>query len=87
MEETLKLYYMHHPYHNDQAHIAEQFYLVDDHITETSRLAYYKINSYKRSRWAPKEELQQIINNTLLNYVSPDAVLCNEAFFEGQHEN
>jgi hypothetical protein len=83
---------MHHPYHNDQAHIAEQFYFIDDHTTETSRLAYYKINSYKlaltnASYCSSKEELQQIINNTLLNYVSPDAVLCNECFFEGQHEN
>jgi hypothetical protein len=82
----------HHPYHNDQAHIAEQSEFIDDHTTETSRLAYYKINSYKlaltnESYCASKEELKQIINNTLLNYVSADSVLCNECFFEGHHEN
>jgi hypothetical protein len=78
---------MHHPYHNDQAHIAEQFHFIEDHTRETSRLAYYKINSYKlaltnASYCASKDELQQIINNTLLNYVTPHAVLSNECFFE-----
>jgi hypothetical protein len=82
----------HHPHHNDQAHIAEQFHFIDDHTTETSRLAYYKINSYKlaltnNAYCASKDELQQIINNTLLNYVTPDAVLCNESFFESHNEN
>lgn len=83
---------MHHPYHNDQAHIAEQFYFIDDHTTETSRLAYYKINSYKlavtnKSYFASKEELEQIINTTLLNYTKPELVLSNEDFFEENHEN
>jgi hypothetical protein len=83
---------MYHPYHNDQAEIAEQFYFIDDNTTETSRLALRKISSYKRastnsSYSASKEELQQIINNTLLYYTAPGFVLDYESFFEDHHEN
>lgn len=83
---------MPHPYHSDQAHIAEEFHFIDDHTTETARLAFYKINSYKlsltnKAYCASKEELQQIIKSTLLNYVSPDVVLFNERFFEAEIGN
>ncbi|MEI9944772.1 MAG: hypothetical protein WDN26_11185 [Chitinophagaceae bacterium] len=84
---------MNHPYHSsDQAHIAEEFHFIDDHTAENARLAFYKINSYKlslinKAYCASKEELQQIIKKTLLNYVSPDVVLFNERFFEGELDN
>ena len=83
---------MNKPFNSDQTHIAEEFHFIDDHTTETARLAFYKINSYKlslsnKAYRASKTELQQIIKNTLLNYVSPDTVLYNERFFEGPLEN
>lgn len=82
----------HHPYHNDQAHIAEQFHFVDDNTSETARLAFYKINSYKlsltnKAYCASKEELQLIIKKTLLNYVSPDVILFNESFYDTHCDN
>lgn len=83
---------MHHPYRNDQAYIAEQFRFLDIHTAETSRLASYKINTYKlaltsSANCASKDELQQIINNTLFFYVVPDVVLLNEGFFEAVIDN
>lgn len=83
---------MHHPYHSDQTHIAEEFHFIDEHTIETARLAFYKINSYKlsltnKAYCASKEELRQIIKNTLLNYISPDVVLFNERFFESEIDN
>ena len=79
-------------YRNDQAYIAEQSRFLDIHTAETSLLASYKINSYKlaltsSAYCASKEELQQIINNTLLFYVVPDVVLLNEGFFEAVIDN
>jgi hypothetical protein len=83
---------MHHLYRNDQANIAEQFHFIDSHTAETSLLASYKINSYKlaltnTAYCTGKEELQQIINNTLLFYVVPEVVLFNEGFFETVIDN
>lgn len=83
---------MPHLYFNAQAHIAEQFQFMDAHTAEISLIASYKINSYKLSLTnsaycANKEELQQIINNTLLFYVVPEVVLFNEGFFETHIDN
>lgn len=83
---------MHHPYYNDQASIAEFFAFVDDHTVQTSKLAIYKINSYKlalanMAYCATRNDLREIINKSLLNYVSPDVVLFNVGFFNSQVEN
>jgi len=83
---------MHRPYYNDQASIAEFFVFVDEHTTQTSRLAIYKINSYKlalanMAYCATKNDLLEIINKSLLNFVSPDVVLFNVGFFNSPMEN
>ncbi|MES1215971.1 MAG: hypothetical protein ABUT20_10665 [Bacteroidota bacterium] len=80
---------MNKPYHNDQAHIAEEFLFIDDHTSQTARLAFFKINSYqlsliKASFCSSKEDLTGIINNTLLHYTDPATVLCNLGFFEAE---
>lgn len=83
---------MNKPYHNDQAHIAEDFLYIDDHISQTARLAYFKINSYKLSLihaafCMSRDELSGIIKNSLLNYTEPLAILNNLGFFAASIEN
>ncbi|MBI1344601.1 MAG: hypothetical protein GC171_16895 [Terrimonas sp.] len=80
------------PYHNDQAHIAEQFQFVDQNTKDVSRLALYKISSYKLSLTnaaycISRDEIKQIIKGTLLNYIEPITVLANSGFYEDEVEN
>ena len=80
------------PYHNDQAHIAEQFNYIDDHITQMAQLAFLKINSYKLSLinaafCMSRDELKDILNSTLLNYTETAAVLAETGFFETELDN
>jgi hypothetical protein len=79
-------------YYNDQAHIAEDFLYADEHTTQTARLAYFKINSYKLSLvnaafCMSREELTGIIRNTLLNYISPSSVLLDLDYFNAEIDN
>jgi hypothetical protein len=83
---------MNKPYHNDQAHIAEDFFYMDDHTTQSARLAYFKINSYKLSLihaafCMSREELTGIIKNSLLNYAEPLTILNILGFFDGEIDN
>jgi hypothetical protein len=83
---------MRNPYHNDQAYIAERFLFLDDHTTQSSRLAFLKINSYKLSLinsafCKSKDELTGIIKGSLLNYTAPSTVLSNLGFFLDETEN
>ncbi|MBL7738258.1 MAG: hypothetical protein JNK14_03505 [Chitinophagaceae bacterium] len=84
---------MNHPsYHNDQAHIAEEFHFIDEHTSQTARLAYFKINSYKLSLIkasfsTSKDDMTDIIRRTLLNYTDAGRVLANLGFFDSEMEN
>jgi len=83
---------MNKPYHSDQAHIAEEFHFIDDHITQTARLAFLKINSYKLSQinaafCMNQEELASIIKNSLMNYRDPAGLLADLGFFSAELEN
>jgi hypothetical protein len=83
---------MNKPYHNDQAHIADEFLFIDEHTTQTSRLAFFKINSYKLSLikasfCTSREDMTDIINKTLLNYTDPGAVLTDTGFFNAEIDN
>ena len=83
---------MNKPYHNDQAHIAEEFHFIDDHITQTARLAFLKINSYKLSQinaafCMSREDLAGIIKSSLLNYTNPEKVLADMGFFNAEIYN
>jgi len=80
------------PYHNDAAYIAEQFRFVDDNTNDVSRLAIYKISSYKLSLsnaayCISQGEIREIIRNTLLNYIEPITVLANAGFYETEVDN
>ncbi len=80
------------PYHNDQASIAEHFLDLDDHITQTARIAFFKINSYKLSLihaafCMSREELSNAIKGTLLNYAPPVNILNEIGFFANEVEN
>jgi hypothetical protein len=83
---------MNKPYYNDQAHIAEECLFIDEHTSQTARLAYFKINSYKLSLIkssfrTSREDLTDIIKNTLLNYTDPVDLLYHLRFFEMKLEN
>jgi hypothetical protein len=79
---------MDHLYPNDQAHIAEEFYFIDEHVTQTAQLAFLKINSYKLSLinsafCMSRDELAGIIRNSLLNYTEPADILSETGFYSG----
>ena len=79
-------------YHNDQAHIAEDFHFIDEHTAQTARLAYFKINSYKLSLIkasfsTSKEDMTEIIKKTLFNYTDPAKVLADLGFFDAELDN
>ena len=83
---------MNKPYHNDQAHIAESFSLVEEFTAQTARLAYFKVNSYKLSMIKSsfiktREELMTNIQSSLLNYTSPEIILADLGFFQSQIDN
>lgn len=82
----------HQSYHNDQAYIAEEFQFVDEHTSQTARLAFFKINSYKLSLIkasfsSNKDDMTDIIKKTLLNYTDPGRVLANTGFFDAELDN
>ena len=83
---------MNQPYCNDQAYIAEAFNLDDDYIGQMSRLAYFKINSYKLSLikasfCKTRDELIQNIKGTLLNYTDTASLLADTGFFDTEVDN
>jgi hypothetical protein len=83
---------MNNLYPNDQAHIAEEFRFIDEHITQTAQLAFLKINSYKLSLinaafCMSREELASIIRNSLFNYTVPQTVLADLGFFNAEIYN
>lgn len=83
---------MNKPFYNDQAHIAEEFRLFDEYTSQTARLAFFKINSYKLSLvnaafCMSREELSDIIKGTLLNYTDSTALLSDLGFFNAEMDN
>jgi hypothetical protein len=83
---------MNKPYHNDTAHIAEDFQFIDEHTAQTARLAFFKINSYKLSLIkasfaTSREDMSEIIKNTLLNYTDAAKVLADTGFFDIEVDN
>ena len=83
---------MNKPYHNDQAHIAEEFNMHDGYTAQVARLAIFKINSYKLSLidaafCVSREELTGIIKSSLLNYTDPAILLSGLGFFDCEVDN
>jgi len=83
---------MNHPFYNDQAHIAEEFQLHDNHTIQRARLDNFKINSYKLSLikaafCISRDELTGNLKSTLLNYTEPSLVLADIGFFASEVDN
>jgi hypothetical protein len=83
---------MNEPIYNDQSAIAEQFQFIDTHICQMASLAHQKVTTLKLSYihaayCSSRNELYELVKRTLLNYVSPDFVLAEEGFFDGEFEN
>jgi hypothetical protein len=79
-------------YHDDRQYIAEKLLFVDQHTEQVSLLAYHKINSLKLSSknsayCISRNELMEIVQNSLLNFVSPDDVLWEEGFYVTELDN
>jgi hypothetical protein len=79
-------------YPNDQAHIAEEFQFIDEHITQTAQLAFLKINSYKLSLinsafCMSRDELASIIKSSLFNYTEPGDILSDMGFYNARINN
>jgi hypothetical protein len=80
------------PIYNDQAYIAEGFHLAEDFTSQTARLAYFKINSYKlsllkHSFMNTRKELKANIECSLMNYTQPCIILADMGFFKSEYEN
>ncbi|MET0635048.1 MAG: hypothetical protein ABWZ25_03405 [Chitinophagaceae bacterium] len=79
-------------FYNDQAHIAEEYQMTEDHLLQTSLLAFFKINSFKISQqdesfFASRQELQDLISNTLFNYTSPTVIMSELGFYSNENDN
>lgn len=77
---------------DDQAHIAEQFTIVEDHTNQLALLAFHKVNAYKLSLknqayCMSRSELQQLLQSTLFNYVHPCTVMQMVSYFDDGSDN
>ena len=77
---------------DDQAHIAEQFTIVEDHTSQLAALAFHKVNAYKLSLQnqaycMSRAELHDLLQSTLFNYVHPCTVLQMVSFFDDSSDN
>ena len=81
------------PYlHNDQQQIAQDFIFTDVYTFEVSQLAHQKIKSLKlasiHSAFCKNQrELYDMVKKSLLTFVSPEFILCEEGFFLAETEN
>lgn len=77
---------------HDQLYIAESFLFIDDHINQISRLAVEKVRSWKMATMhaaycKDRKEIYDMIRKSLLNFVTPGHILCEEKFFATETEN
>lgn len=83
---------MKRPYYDDHSHIAESFAIIEDHTSRLANLAFHKIHAYKLSLSSEafcmnRNELAQLIHNSLFNYVHPCTILQMANFFNESNEN
>ena len=79
-------------YYNDTAYIAQSFHLSEDYTTQTARLAFFKINSYKLSlvKSSFSKSRKELVNNlkdNLFNYTNPGIILADLGFFQSEYDN
>lgn len=81
------------PYlHNAQQQIARDFIFTDTYTSEVAQLALQKIKSLKLAGihsafYKNQQELYDMVKKSLLNFVSPEFILCEEGFFIAETEN
>lgn len=83
---------MNHQLYNDQAHIADSFCLYESYISQTARLAHFKINSYKLSLikaafCKSREELEHNLKGSLFNFIDTAGLLADLGFFKSEIDN
>ena len=79
-------------YYNDTAYIAQSFHLSEDYTTQTARLAFFKVNSYKLSliKSTFSKSRNELVNNlkeNLFNYTNPEIILADLGFFQSEYDN
>lgn len=69
-------------YFNDQAHIAEKFQLLQDHLIDTSKMAVLKIRNWKLVEHLPvtSQRYQKHMQQTLFNIVPNEFILCEVGY-------
>jgi hypothetical protein len=69
-------------YFNDQAHIAEKFQMIEDHLSDTSKMAVLKIRNWKLVEHLPETSLryQKHMHQTLFNVVPNEFILCEVGY-------
>jgi hypothetical protein len=69
-------------YFNDQAHIAEKFQMIEDHLSDTSKMAVLKIRNWKLVEHLPETSLryQKHMQQTLFNVVPNEFILCEVGY-------
>ncbi len=70
-------------YFNDQAHIAEKFQLIQEHLQDTSKMAVLKIRNWKLVEHLPEtsQRYQKHMHQTLFNIVPNEFILCEVGYY------
>lgn len=68
---------------NDQVHIAEKFQLLEEHLTDTSKMAILKIRNWKLVENLPETRLryEKHMHQTLFNVVPNEFILCEVGYY------
>jgi hypothetical protein len=82
----------HQPICDDRTYIAESFRLDSEYIGRMSKLASFKINSYKLALVnsafdLTKEELGDNIRNSLMNCIDPYEIVSITGFWQTEIDN
>ena len=78
---------------NDQDYLAEKFQLLENHLTHASKIALLKIQSWKFAVRTPEvgvsylHSVEDMVRHSLLSYVPPSHILCEEGFYFSPIEN
>ena len=83
-----------YPYiQNAQDYLAEKFVLMENHLSQSSKIAFLKIQSWKFSLKTPEvgvryqQEAEDIVKTSFLSYVPNSFVLSEEGFYFSPVEN
>jgi hypothetical protein len=78
---------------NDQDYLAEKHQMLENHISHASKIALLKIQSWKFAVQTPEvgtgylQSVEDMLRNSLLSYVPPAHILCEEGYYFTPNEN